>query len=223
MKADATGARVSVRSPYQASEVVAGSTSAEARIQDVYEASAPDETSKLDTRLRKAALYTFMLGAGHIASTWRNPTNFSPPVLTSPVGNCFADGQIIQGKCSDQMNKLGAEGQKLYASMPLGLKQWFSQNVNGKAGPFGMVNKRDSFIKGSWGGFNVFDFVNGKLDDKLKNMHKVTPEEIKSGKTMSAADIQRGKEINETCRRMTPDQRRAFVDLLDLDTGRKPL
>lgn len=225
MQTAGTSAQLVLRSPYEHFPTMTKETEADAFApQDVFTPSTPGEV-RASGKGRTVAALLLMLAAGGVVRSCTTGGNPSPTAqqsqpTTIPVGNCWKDGEVIQGACSDRLGKMSPEGQNLYRSMVPGLKQWFAENVNGRAGPFGVVNKRESFIGGSWAGFNTFDFVNGRLDKRLKET-KASPEEIKSGKKMSHEDIKWGKHINETCRRMTPDQRRAFVELLELDTGRK--
>lgn len=172
------------------------------------------------TFMRRAAVVALMMAAGAITGS---AEEVAPQQM--PMGQCWTQGQLIEGSCSEHYSRLGGEGQQLYHAMPLGLKSWFAENVNGRAGPLGIVNKREAFINGTWAGFDVFSFVNGRLDKKLQEAaaqgEVKRDKDVKGDKRLSPAEIERGKAINDTCRKLTVQQRRDFVEMLDLDTGRK--
>lgn len=173
------------------------------------------------TFMRRAAVVALMMAAGAITGSAEEVV----PPQQMPMGQCWTQGQLIPGSCTEHYSRLGGEGQELYHAMPLGLKSWFAENVNGRAGPLGIVNKRDAFINGTWAGFDVFSFVNGRLDKKIKEAAEQSEvkhdKDVKGDKRLSPAEIERGKAINDTCRKLTVQQRRDFVEMLDLDTGRK--
>jgi len=139
--------------------------------------------------------------------------------LWVPTGACWQNGDLRAGKCSDQFDKLAGPGKELYRSMGPTLKKWFDDNVNGHAA-WGLINKKDTFIAGTWLGHDVFDFVDGHLDGKEQDTKDTR---AAKSRALSPEEVQRGHKIIDVCRHMTPDQRKAFVTLLDLDTGRTKL
>lgn len=136
------------------------------------------------------------------------------PQPTPASDNIFGIGEDAWKKLGEDISfkatilSMPEDVVSLYKLMPLDDKKEMNKELHGKTTVlFWTVDHKEAFIKGTAMGRNTFDEMANSIDEDVRKK-KLTKEE---------ADVRKG--AIGLFRTLTPDQRRAFVRLLEEDLG----
>ncbi len=104
---------------------------------------------------------------------------------------------------------LPSEMQAEYAKMDPKAKHFMAGRLQGSKSVLGItvLNYRKAFVKGEAFGHNVFEYVSGKVDEKVAKGE------------LTASQGEKTKSFLQACSHLTPAQRESMVAVLEYETG----